>query len=125
MHRHAGPVVAQRATLWLPGGAWGEVAAGRAAVDAVLVGGGVGAGREEAAYRGEPRGGLGTGTKRQGGYTGKHRSEGRGLKTPTRLGGRGGVGVAHSGGVGSWVEGEWEKWEITHTPVALSPSAPP
>lgn len=61
VHRHAGAVVAQGAALRLPGVAGGDVAAG-AAVDAVLVGGGIGAGREEAAHGGEPRGGLGTGT---------------------------------------------------------------
>lgn len=58
MHRHTGAVVALR----LPGVPRGDVAAGRA-VDAVLVAGGIGAGREEAAHGGESRGGLGTDTR--------------------------------------------------------------
>lgn len=54
VHSDAGPGGRQRGALrWRPRRARGEVATGRCAVHAVLVGGRVGTGREEAAYRRE------------------------------------------------------------------------
>lgn len=69
--RHAGAVVGQGAALRLPGMPRGDVAAGRAAVDAVLVGRGVGAGWEEAAHRRQPRGRLRTGRETRRGRSTK------------------------------------------------------
>lgn len=54
VHREAGPGGRQRGSLCgRPGWAWGEVAPGGRAVHAVLAGGRVGAGWEEAAHCGE------------------------------------------------------------------------
>lgn len=59
VHGDAGPRGRERGRLrGRPRRARGEVAGGRGAVDAVLVGGRVGAGRQEAAHRREARGGL-------------------------------------------------------------------